>query len=123
LNRHAVTDLSLVESDAQDCKSPAPTPGRHHALQTPEAIMYMHVSTFTSALKPSRFEALVSLGHSGTSQQQPPSFHGHSVIIPNELRRHSAACAQYCSCGGIPILVEVALDCVSCGIDVNGALI
>ena len=36
-------------------------------LQTPDATMYTHVSTFTSALKPSHFEGLVLLGHSGTS--------------------------------------------------------
>lgn len=75
LNHHAATDLSFVESDAWDCKSPAPPQDVNHALQTPEATMYTHVSTFTSALKPSRFEVLVLLEHSGTSQQQPPSFH------------------------------------------------
>ena len=85
LNRHAVTDLSLVESDAWDCKSPAPTPGRHHALQTPEAIMYMHVSTFTSALKPSRFEALVlpNLVHSGTSHSSHLAVMG--TVLPSQM--------------------------------------
>lgn len=91
LNHHAATDLSLVESDAWDCKSPAPPQDVNHALQTPEATMYTHVSTFTSALKPSRFEVLVLLGHSGTSHSSHLAFID-SVTIPNELQRQ---CSVY----------------------------